>query len=203
MKTFTVGLCLILALIKSSETFGQFNKGRWLAGGNAYIQMRHSQYNFNGTDIKTRTTSFSLGPQAGYFVIDRLALGARLSLNVSASTGESIDITGIVDAKSNSYYIALGPFIRYYLPARVFFQLSTEFGTGKYSSEIGGTSNEGDSKNFDYSALVGYAYFLNDYVAIEPTIGYHSNGASINDSDSRSGYFYISAGFTIYLGERK
>lgn len=208
MKASTVVLCLLASILISVESFGQFNKGRWLAGGN--VSLSTSTYKGTlgvpqGQEMNTTTMSFGVGPQAGYFVTNYFAVGASLSVNGSRTNWDYYDPTTgeIIPAENRNSSIAFGPFVRYYLPQSIFFHAGAEFGSGKSSVRGGSLTNNGTTSEFNYGGAVGYAYFLNDYVAIEPMLGYQSNGSKFNDSDMRRGSFYLNAAFTIYLGERK
>ena len=55
-----------------------------------------------------------------------------------------------------------------------------------------------------WAAGIGYAIFLNDFVAIEPSVSYTDNTtkySAINEKSSVAG-FEIGVGFQIYLGSR-
>jgi outer membrane protein len=207
MKNLAIVMFLVLAFFGCHKTNAQFNRGRWIAGGNMSLTTATSKTDLaNLGEIKQTTINFSLGPQAGFFVINNLAVGAAVNFSASGTRGTTIDpsTSTVVDMKSKSNSISFGPFIRYYLPASIFFEIKTDFGAGKSSYSGGSFANEGKTSQFNYSGAVGYAYFLNDHVALEPTIGYHSYGSTYNDNiNRRVGYWYLNAAFTIYLGERK
>jgi hypothetical protein len=211
MKKSTIALFVLAAVCTSIESFGQFNKGRWLAGGNVSLSASSYKGNYiigpGGTsqELKTTSTNFSLGPQAGFFVANFLAVGTTISVNGGRTNWDAFDpATGeLAPAVSKNSSFNLGPFVRYYLPQSIFFHAGVNFGWGKSSTKGGSLTNEGTSSEFHYRGAVGYAYFLNDYVALEPMIGYQSYGSKFNDSDVQQGSFYLNAAFTVYLGERK
>lgn len=190
---------MLLALLTGSDAFAQFNQGRLLAGGSLSMSASTNKTD-DGTTVTTnsKSTSFSLSPSVGYFFIDNLAAGASIGLSSGRSKGESYNF------ESSSSAATFGPFVRYYLPVAVFFQASTRFGS-RTSKQIEPIESENKYSSFDWGLAAGYAYFLNDFVALEPMIGYQRNSDKNKDSDIRSinGSFYLSAALTVYLGERK
>jgi hypothetical protein len=211
MKKSTIALYVLAAVFTSIESFGQFNKGRWLAGGN--VSLSTSSYKatyalgpgITPQEVETTSMNYSLGPQAGFFVANFLAVGTTVSVNGSRTNWDAYDpaIDAMVPAISKSSSFNLGPFVRYYLPQSIFFHAGVNFGWGKNTIKGGSLTNEGTSTEFNYGGAVGYAYFLNDYVALEPMVGYQSYGSTFNDSEMQQGSFYLNAALTIYLGERK
>ncbi|HEX8060761.1 MAG TPA: hypothetical protein VF473_07485, partial [Cyclobacteriaceae bacterium] len=80
------------------------------------------------------------------------------------------------------------------------------FGSQKSKDTPGGSSTSTTTKynTSNWSVGAGYAYFLNDYVAIEPLIGYGANIQKVSNPDikySQPGLF-LKVGFQIYLGAR-
>ncbi len=100
------------------------------------------------------TTTWQLNPNLGYFFADDLAIGLGLSL---FDLGEGFDTQASV-----------GPFVRYYITDPIFIQAGANFEL----NEGGGTS---------FGAAVGYSWFLNDGVAIEPALYFQSYN---NDGDA-------------------
>ncbi|HEX8060646.1 MAG TPA: hypothetical protein VF473_06895, partial [Cyclobacteriaceae bacterium] len=110
-------IVLALAMI-SSGAFAQFNKGRYLVGGSLGFQTHANKAKAGSTTTTgSHTTDFSLSPDAGYFIIDNLAVGAALDLGIS-STKDS----GSNPGKTSNTSIGLSPFVRYYLNQGIFFQ---------------------------------------------------------------------------------
>jgi len=194
-------IILALAMI-SSGAFAQFNKGRYLVGGSFGITALTNKSKANSTTTTNyHDTGFSLAPNAGYFIIDNLAVGAGLGLSTF-----STKFTGNNAGKNNTTSISLSPFVRYYLSQGIFFQGQFGFGSLKDKTKDGATNTTTTTKysTSNWSLGAGYAYFLNDYVAVEPTIGWQSNTVGRNNPDTKSintGLF-IRVGFQVYLGAR-
>ncbi len=189
----------VVFLLATSSVFAQFNQGRILAGGNMSFSTSTDKSKVNSTTTTNgRSTSFSLSPNAGYFVIDNLAVGAALEIGAS---NYKPDGNG---TESNQSTFAIAPMVRYYLSPGIFFQGQYAVGAGKNKYSLGNTNVE---EKFGISAVslgAGYAHFLNDHVAIEPFIGYRSSSLKDKDDDSKnidSGLF-LNVGLQVYLGNR-
>ena len=192
---------IALALI-CSGAYAQFNQGRYLAGGSVGFSATTSKAK---TDAATSTylhsTSFNISPDIGYFVIDNLAVGAALNLSSSTSKGDGND-----NSKTTLTNFSLTPFARYYLSQGIFFQGQVGFGTGSRKEKENGSNTTTTTKHgvFDWALSAGYAYFLNDFVAIEPMVGYGSSADKYKDPDIKdiSSGLFINVGLQVYLGAR-
>ena len=101
---------------------------------------------------------------------------------------------------------SFGPFARFYLPVGLFFQGFAGFGSSKFHVDVPSPGTDIDQTNglMSWDLGAGYAYFLNDHVALEPMVGYQSSTLSDKDSDDKNitSGLYLNAALTIYLGER-
>ena len=122
-------------------------------------------------DADESTTSFLLDPNVGYFFGDDFAAGLELYVNDS----------GIEGAETS---FALAPFLRYYITNPIFIQV----GAGFDLTENGGTV---------FGGKVGYSWFLNNGVAIEPALYFNSynNDGDLNDFTS----FGLSIGIQAFV----
>ena len=168
-------------------TQGNIHKGSWMLGGNA---------SFTSTkisDFDGSTTTISLSPNVGYFFVDQLAGGLRVSLESLKEEGDDAETMW-----------SLSPFARYYFltPAKkvnVFLEASYGFG---------GFSFGGESVNINqFSFMAGPSIFLTPAVALEFGIGYTSIGGELYDlmiSDgSRSNTFGLNIGFQVHLAGKR
>jgi outer membrane protein len=208
MKKIITGVCVILTFA-SVQALAQFNQGRWLANGTVgFSFQKNSTYNASTDGTSTSTSrGLNLTPTVGYFIIDNLAAGLILDLSTSRLNYDTFNpLTGLVEeASSGLSSVSAGPFVRYYLPMSVFFQGSATFGTQKYSNENSSGDSESIYRMRRYSLSVGYAWFLNDYVALEPSIGYQNDVLKDKEGDYKTttGSLALRAALAIYLGERK
>ena len=168
MRKIITGIFLIFIFYTVS---GQTEKGDWLVGGRV--------------DLNTGENSTHIGfsPSAGFFVIDKLAVGGNVSLNYS-KTGEN-KITSL----------GIGPFVRYYFTdakARPLLHGAFNYLSSKVKTPQVSTTNNG----VNFLIAAGLALFINDNVAIEPLAGY--SYSKFEDFDG-SGGFNFGIGFQVYL----
>ena len=189
------------ALLLYVGAVAQIEQGRFLAGGSVGLSFRNYKSVYNGTTTyETKTTSFSLAPRAGYLVTDDIAVGAGLAFSASSTKYDD-------DDKYNGTSISFTPFVRYYLPQRLFGQFELGLGSSKDKwTYVDDNDEEYKYKYFFWSLGVGYAYFLNNNVAIEPMISY--NASTYTDRDDtkdkdKYGTIWIQLGFSIYLDFKK
>lgn len=182
-----------------SGAYAQFNQGRILVGGSIGFDSRTHKLDANNTTttLGNRTT-FTLSPQAGYFIIDNLAAG--LSLSVS-SESEKEDGS---NNKTSTATTAVQPFVRYYLPQSIFFQAQVGFGGQTQKSKTQSTSTTTKYGLFSWAIGAGYAYFLTDNVAIEPLVYYAQESLKNKDTDAKlkMGGLGFQIGLQVYLGDR-
>jgi hypothetical protein len=154
--------------------------GNWLIGGTI------GSTNFN---FETETFALNVQPRAGYFISDRVAIGALVSLGLNAAEGDTDFLYGIA------------PFVRYYFPEGA---SPTGRWFGEASGGIAGASGEDSNPvSLTLGASAGYAHFISRTVALEGILGYTYNEADINSSGSGSSGIGISVGFQIYLPGRR
>ncbi len=184
---------LLLAIVKIG--FSQFEQGNILLSGQSSFGFSSEKSKFDGNDV-SKQTSFSLTPAAGYFVVDNLAVG--LLLNVSSSKTES----ETSDAESKNSTFTVGPFVRYYLQQKIFFQGDLGFGSTKSEFTSGGSSSDSDYSVFSFGIGAGYAAMISDRVAIEPMLRWGSLSEKADGADEpliTSG-ISLGVGVTVYLG---
>lgn len=184
---------ILIGVASYTLSFAQFNQGNFLLGGSTRFSTSfetNKSKNGGTTTTNYKTTSFSLQPQAGYFVIDNLAAGLGIDLS---STSQKAD--GSSDKFVNSQF-TFAPFVRYYLFDKFYGQGSVTFGSAKYKQTIGGTTTETKYSVGGWSLLGGYAFFLNDAVSLEPQVGYASSSRKAKNSNGKN----IDAGLFIGVG---
>ena len=159
-------LTLVFALGAFIAAEAQINQGAILIGAN-------SNFGFNSVspDGGDSYSMFNLNGKVGYFVAENIAAGIDLGFNK-------------IDEES---LLTLGAFGRYYINGAII--VGAGFGTYKY--------DDGDS---DASATRlafegGYAAFITDNIAIEPTVN-----LGILSGDMDQTQFGLNIGFSLYLG---
>jgi hypothetical protein len=178
MKKIFIAASLLLS---SHLMFAQVNKGQWLVGGNANFQSGK----FGDSDA-SKYTSFTFSPNAGYFFINNLAGGLRVSLETTKFKS---------DENANSSFL-FSPFVRYYfLPAA---NKVNVFGDASYGF---GSMKDGESESFNQFAIsAGPAVFLSPNTALEFTLQYASAGGDAYGGDDRLNKFGVNVGFQVHLG---
>ena len=188
---------LVLVMVLSLAVKAQFNKGTIMAGGSVgYSSVTNKETQTNVTTTVGTTNTLTFLPQVGYFFIDNLAGGAGITLK-----SQKFNNSGSSASNSTTLFL-FSPFVRYYFPPKVYAQFSFDVGSGKdKQTDNKGITTETKSGVSGWSLLAGYAYMLNDHVAIEPQVGYSSlvqNYSSNNFKTSDAGIF-LRIGLQVYL----
>ncbi len=170
MKIKNIFFIVILFIIFTSNA--QITKGNWMMGGS--LNLSSDKNTSNG--YVTHTTGIDIKPNVGYFVIDKLALGADTEI-------------GIFSNRSTIFGIA--PFIRYYFLEKekkinIFSEFNYEFRKNYPDNYI---SNRINFKT-------GAVFFLNSSVGIEMALNYST--LNTNQNSQYSG-INLGVGFQIHL----
>ena len=152
MKLFTKSTLALIALVSltgivSAQTV---NKNAWMLGGT----MGFNSIKTEGND--TSEIWFNLSPNVGYYITNDLAIGARFSL-FTYSYGGSVN-----------YQVGVGPWARYYFINSLFAQAGMDFGSAGFDF----FSFNADGGSTTIHMGIGYSWFLNNSVAIEPSLQY-------------------------------
>jgi hypothetical protein len=167
-------------LVCSNAIFAQINQGQWMVGGN--IGFTSSKF---GEDDNDKVSVFEINPNAGYFVIDKLAAGLRLGYS-------SIKVKSADDAFVDW---SIAPFVRYYFLDAA--QRVNVFADGSYGFGKTGADDK-ESYNF-FQIMAGPAVFLTPNTALEFTVSYKSEGGDLYPDD-RASHFGFNIGFQVHLG---
>jgi hypothetical protein len=156
----------------------------------------------NTDSFKSDYSSFTLGSTTGLFLANGFMLG--IVMDVTATTTK-FDQPGYSSKYTSSQY-TFGPVARVFMPGGFFFHGDVGFGknTIKSSSDYGGNT---DSNRVTVITVgMGYAIFLNDFIALEPTLMYKISKSKDSEDgaviETRLGEFVMGAGLSIYLHKR-
>ena len=108
-------------------------------------------------DADESITRFNISPDLGYFFADDLAIG----LDVAYSNTDF--------GSTSTSLFSVGPFIRYYLVDPIFLEVDANFGLG-------------DLEFTEYGVAVGYSWFINSSVSIEPKLYYRIHNVDDNNT---------------------
>lgn len=180
-KTFLLA-CLFLTVCLNVNS--QITKKNWLFGGN--VSFSSSKYSSNiGSNSYT---VIRIVGNAGYFIIDKLAVGLKPNLY--------FDHTQTTTNNVWSKAISIGPFVRYYaLPKTAQTNLFFE---GSYAYGTNGLTNQNTINSNSYSFLLGPEFFLNSSVGLELAIGY-THTKSNYPGNSKTNIFQVGIGLQFHL----
>ena len=156
-----IAIALLSSISYSQEGFQAKTKGSYFANGSIFLDSRTDKIN----DDKSTSFTTAIGPKVGYFVMDNLAVGLELNIQTSKSTIDN-DF-GDTEVTSNAFAALV--FGRYYLDNNLFGEAAVGIGSQKVETGILGDQK---SSVFGFRIGAGYAFFLGDHVAIEPSINY-------------------------------
>jgi outer membrane protein len=199
----TVALLFMLCtkIIAQSEYRPALQKGSMLVGGSLSLgfgnQKEEFKYQSGSSTEETTKNSFSLNPSIGLFIGSGFSLGLSVDLTSETLKDKSDD------SKYTLTQYALGPIARYYTKAGTFFFGDLAFGKAVYKSTYTGGSDEEAANRTLWKLGVGHAIFLNEHVALEPSVSYQSNILKSKENGSEDissvGQLVLGLGLSIYL----
>ncbi len=201
VKRFFLGALLsIFALSLNAQT----EAGKIYVGGSSDLSfgaMTVKVKSDNGTSTMGKQTSFSLAPEAGYFVMDGLAVGLGIDMSLDVQKPEDSDY------KSSTTTVLFGPFAKYYYGTgniKPFAQAGIAFGSMAEKDSYEGESETEKAGVFGFGFGIGAAMFMNDNVAFELGIGYQSASYKAkqdnpNDAKQVIGGIGVSVGIVVVL----
>lgn len=189
----TIKLIFAFSLLSSFFTStAQITKGNWMFGGNASFSNKE-RYNNDFKNDKLKTSEFDIKANAGYFFMEKLQSGVRISyLNYNLKNDDS--------GASNKHWLKYGVYSRYYFLKSE--KLINIFLDGEYflGNQIYYNGDYKDNLN-GFSISAGPTIFFNSSVAMEMGINYSSTKyKGINDSTENNLQF--SLGFQIFLDKQ-
>jgi outer membrane protein len=170
----------------------------------------------NGIDDSTSdSSSYSISPTIGYFLIDNLVAGAGVNISGSKLTRSISEESLIYERESRSSGVLIIPFVRYYFnigKIKPYIDASIGYGTARGRSEsitivddvettLKGTSKYSTTR---YSVPGGAAIFLSKDISIDTGIRYDkgdskSESRSGNELESSFSALNLVGGISIYL----
>ena len=197
-------LLLTMLFTITSASFSQINKRQWFSGGNAsFSSGKNEIWSENWIASTNKSTTLQLSPNVGYFIADKLAVGARV--NLKTVENKVRDLEGGYDFSSTE--VSLSPFFRYYFLPRaeklnLFADAGYSYGNRKYTYSSAYSNSEPSTRKATtngYYISAGPAIFLTPNTALELTLGY--NYSKQKDFDNSDRNFMVGVGFQIHLGK--
>ncbi|NQY05262.1 MAG: autotransporter outer membrane beta-barrel domain-containing protein [Flavobacteriaceae bacterium] len=179
-KVFLLALALIAFNFASAQeegsstASGQTAKGKWLIEANTGFGGAHTADTGIRFMSQGDVSSWNIGLDGGYFIMDDLALKAGL--------GYGAFDNGTTDTNTFSYKIGA----KYYVISKI-----------PVSLDYTGSSTKDAVEDPSYLGFgAGYAIFLGENVSIEPGLRYN---LSLNDDFTEDGLFRINIGFALHF----
>jgi hypothetical protein len=165
--------------VNAQDGGGQTSKGKWLieantgfsaAGGSELGYLQHTANTGFGLTSIDGMTIWSVGSEAGYFIMDDLAIKAGLGYT-------DYDGTSIFSYKVGA---------KYYILSKIPVQIDVN----------GSSMKEWDEKPLWLGLQGGYAFFLGQNVSVEPGLRYSH---SLNKDVTDEGIFELRVGFALHF----
>ena len=155
----------MLILSVAGTSFSQTQEGSmFLGGGFTFSSMSLKEKEGNITRDIGRLSTVEFNPMAGYFIMDGIAVGLILDLQ-----RQGLKYTD--DDREVSHSVSIGPQGRFYTQLGPFFQGQVSLGGGAERF----IADNGDEEKYPFRLVswgmgIGYPYFLNENVALEPLL---------------------------------
>ena len=217
-KLFTILGGVVLTLSLSAQV--EFEQGSFLLemGSNGFKSQSVSSIEgmgdmeFGDVYDKYNMNEFNLAFGGGYFVVDGLAFGLGFEYSSSSTVVEYADedIFGD-DYESSENELIISPGVRYYFgESGVWTGFSYAIATISMDDSDGSFDDTEFPKRSAMNLAIGYAISLNDYVSLNPTIGYNLTTQTTKDGgyDSdyneidevvKSGALWVGVSLTVHL----
>ncbi len=183
----TINFILVITLFSFFTTNAQITKGNWMVGGNGSFSNLES-YNNNYKNDKRKTSELDIKANVGYFFIDKLQAGAKISYLLKKIPQDNLSWLKY-ELYSRYYILKPEKIVNIYLEAGYFFG-NHLFNNILYKDNLNG-----------YSLSAGPTIFFNSSVAMEMGVSYSSTKfKGVNDSTENNLQFIL--GFQIFLEKR-
>lgn len=127
-------------------------------------------------------TTITLAPAAGYFVIDRLAVGGGLEL------------VSVFDDETTITAFGVQPLVRYYFTGS---GIVRPFGQARFNWSMLKYDGEDAESGVGFGAGVGADFFLNEHVAFEGVLGF--NSFKFKNAENSTGTFGFTLGVIAFI----
>lgn len=184
-------ILFISSILYTITTNAQITKGNWMVGGNgnfSYSKTENKNNSGSGTTINYTpigTYVITIEPNIGYFFMNKLVGGCKLSYLNAFQEGEKLDPDGM--------NLGIGPYIRYYfLKEDKTYNLFLEPSYNRFlSNGLGNASS--------FAIKSGFVIFMNNSVGFESSISF----AKTSNSKFERNNILIGFGFQIHLEKEK
>jgi hypothetical protein len=164
-------------------------KGKWFVAGSNRLELNVGSENqkSGSSSSKTSYIDFDFQPRVGYFIIDNLAAGLFMDVDIYSYKAKE---DGMLSDKGTTFII--GPFARYYIPVsdKLVPFAEVQFGGGidnykyRYSSATDWTKT--NETVFTFRIGGGATYFFNEIVGADLFLGFQHDTYKYKDTGSPS-----------------
>jgi hypothetical protein len=192
---------------QASAFTAPITKGKYLVAGSNRLGLNVGSLNQKSGSSSSKSSyyNFDFQPRVGYFVIDNLAAGLFMDVNIYGQTAKD---EGNLNDKGATFII--GPFARYYIPVFdklvPFAEAQVGFGIDNYKYRYS-TATDWSKTNegvFTFRLGGGATYFFNDIVGADLFLGFLRDSYKYKDTGSggerASDSKYIYSEFIMQLG---
>ena len=192
MRKYVISLLFLFQAVMASA---QITQGNWLVGGNLFYSKQKSGGR-DGANSKFRT--IDIEANAGYFFVDKLAGGLRLSSSFTKDW--YFPPVGAPGANHASHH-GLGPFLRYYFlkPENIVNLLTDASFTYNLIVNDQNGSTQVQERGAGYSFFAGPVIYFNAAVGMELLLGYKKYAVLDKGIDYYSDAVQFKIGFQIHL----
>lgn len=206
-----------LLLVSSIAIFGAMNaqteKGSWVVGGSTTLGFNsaNTKYKYDGESTDgPKVSTFNVTPSAGYFVIDKLAIGIDLGYTSTTSKIEQDFLGNNYSVKSTLSTFSILPTATYYFKSdsKVLPYLGVGAGYStskeKFTQTGTGSNNYEDNLNgFAWKGKGGIVFLLTSSIGIDLGVSYLGTNGKYDDDDSdmkvQTNTFGVNAGISVFL----
>ena len=200
---------LLAALLGSNVTAtAQLRQYTVLLGGSISGNFSVTSKNANNTitppqpgatpqQVNLYNWNISVTPRSGVFLLEELAIGAGIDYSYQNRKKKG---NKIPEYKSSQ--LVAGPFVRYYFPNLLFTEVFAGVGLVNIVDRTQAQTKDQERKSdlLHMTAGVGYAYFLNNRVALEPSLKYVYDAVEVaNNVREKQHGVELHLGLQIYL----
>ncbi|REG96283.1 outer membrane protein [Flavobacterium aquicola] len=208
---------LIAALIYFSAIIAQTEKGTFVISGKSGLGFNSTtvKYNYEGqTTNGPKTSSFTISPSVGYFIIDNLELGLELDYSNKKTKSHFDkyydDYSVMYDAKEIQNIFSIMPNVTYFFSkTKVRPYLNTGIGFANFKLESTSVSSTSDGSAYYYeknsgngltwNAGGGLAYFITKSFSFDLGIDYTKFTYKKDGVKTKSGVLGANIGISLFI----
>jgi opacity protein-like surface antigen len=173
----------LLLVVSAQSSFSQIQQGSILLGGQFAFQVSESEDGFVDLNNQiflddTKSTNFTIAPQIGFAVSEKVFIGGAISLNSVNTKGVNFNGFGNNEIEISQRSFAISPFIRNYFSISdkffIYLQGDASIALGRQKTKYTGRDESEPEKVTALSIGVrpGLSFFVSNKVALEAEFGF-------------------------------